>query len=149
MAKKPKGYTRAGQQTMKADYGASAGQQVSLTRGLTAGDINAKIIITQDNTAIIEGAINAAVKKALEKIGWTCEGYAKRLCPVDTGRLRNSIAHQLMNDEDAVIIGTNVEYGPYVELGTSRQREQPYLRPAAQNNEDEWNRIMERELKGQ
>ena len=27
-------------------------------------------------------------------------------------------------------IGTNIEYGPYVELGTSRQRAQPYLRPA-------------------
>jgi len=27
-------------------------------------------------------------------------------------------------------IGTNVEYGPYVELGTSRMRAQPYLRPA-------------------
>jgi len=27
-------------------------------------------------------------------------------------------------------IGTNIEYGPYVELGTSRMRAQPYLRPA-------------------
>jgi len=27
-------------------------------------------------------------------------------------------------------IGTNIEYGPYVELGTSRQRAQAYLRPA-------------------
>ena len=27
-------------------------------------------------------------------------------------------------------IGTNIEYGLYVELGTSRQRAQPYIRPA-------------------
>jgi hypothetical protein len=27
-------------------------------------------------------------------------------------------------------IGTNLEYGPYVELGTSKQRAQAYLRPA-------------------
>jgi len=27
-------------------------------------------------------------------------------------------------------IGTNIEYGPYQELGTSRMRAQPYLRPA-------------------
>ena len=27
-------------------------------------------------------------------------------------------------------IGTNIEYGPYVELGTSRMRAQPYIRPA-------------------
>ena len=27
-------------------------------------------------------------------------------------------------------VGTNIEYGPYVELGTSKMRAQPYLRPA-------------------
>lgn len=27
-------------------------------------------------------------------------------------------------------IGTNIEYGRFVELGTSKQRAQPYLRPA-------------------
>jgi hypothetical protein len=31
-------------------------------------------------------------------------------------------------------IGTNIEYGPYVELGTSRQGAQPYLRPAYDEN---------------
>ena len=27
-------------------------------------------------------------------------------------------------------VSTNVEYAPYVEFGTSKQRAQPYLRPA-------------------
>jgi hypothetical protein len=31
-------------------------------------------------------------------------------------------------------IGTNIEYGPYVELGTSRMAAQPYLRPAYDEN---------------
>ena len=34
-------------------------------------------------------------------------------------------------------IGTNIEYGPYVELGTSRMRAQPYLRPALDEKKPE------------
>ena len=34
-------------------------------------------------------------------------------------------------------IGTNIEYGPHVELGTSRQRAQPYLRPAYDEKRNE------------
>jgi HK97 gp10 family phage protein len=59
---------------------------------------------------------------------------AKRLCPVDTGRLRSSITHDEVERRGrttlVVRVGTNVEYAAYVELGTSRQRSQPYLRPA-------------------
>lgn len=35
------------------------------------------------------------------------------------------------DDELSVYVGTNVEYAPYVELGTSRQEAQPFLKPAA------------------
>ena len=61
------------------------------------------------------------------------ERAAKRNAPVDTGRLRSSITRSNVvrnGDSLEVAIGTDVEYGPYVELGTSRQRAQPYLRPA-------------------
>ena len=37
--------------------------------------------------------LEAAKAKALETIGGKAESYAKRLCPVDTGNLRNSITH--------------------------------------------------------
>ena len=57
-----------------------------------------------------------ARNKALEIIGGKAESYAKKICPVDTGRLRNSITHQQMDDHTEMI-GTNVEYAPYVELG--------------------------------
>lgn len=60
------------------------------------------------------------------------EGAAKRLCPVDTGRLRSSITHSIEHDSLGLVafIGTNVEYAIYQELGTKFQRPQPYLRPA-------------------
>lgn len=60
------------------------------------------------------------------------ESAAKRLCPVDTGRLRASITHGLARDDAGIFgwVGTDVEYAPYVELGTSRMAARPYLRPA-------------------
>ena len=78
-----------------------------------------------------EALAELASKKrvALEEIGLLAERYAKTACPVDTGRLRNSITHEA--DEESVSIGTNVEYGKYVELGSSRRRPHPYLKPAA------------------
>lgn len=86
---------------------------------------------------------------ALETIGLVGEGYAKRLCPVDTGRLRNSISHAVDEEEQAAYIGTNVEYAPFVEFGTSRQKAQPYLKPAAEDHGDEYRSIVENALKSE
>lgn len=71
-----------------------------------------------DNSAEVLAAMKEQVLLGLEAIGQEAEGYAKDECPVDTGRLRNSIAHKVVEDEKAVYIGTNVEYGIYVEYGT-------------------------------
>lgn len=67
-----------------------------------------------DNSKEVSGAIRAALLRGLEKIGLVAEGYAKKLCPVDTGNLRNSITHVVDEGGDAVYIGTNSEYGAYV-----------------------------------
>ena len=45
----------------------------------------------QDNSKEVSAAIKAALLRGLEKCGLVAEGYAKKLCPVDTGNLRNSI----------------------------------------------------------
>lgn len=117
------------------------------TEGLSFSDVADLVEIRQDNSKQIAEAINASIARALEKIGLTAEGYAKKLCPVDTGRLRNSITHQIDTSEDAVYIGTNVEYGPYVELGTKYSKAQEFLRPAAQDHGSEYRKILESELK--
>ena len=49
--------------------------------------------IKVDNIDLIKRASEQAVKVALEAVGLQAENYAKRLCPVDTGNLRNSITH--------------------------------------------------------
>lgn len=68
----------------------------------------------QDHSAEVSAEIKAALLRGLEKIGLVAEGYAKNLCPVDTGNLRNSITHMVDEGGDAVYIGTNSEYGAYV-----------------------------------
>ena len=85
------------------------------------------------------------VERALVQIGLMMERYAQSICPVDTGRLRNSITND--HDDTSVIVGTNVEYAPYVEYGTSRQRAQPYLKPSVQDHLEEYKSIIENSLK--
>ena len=63
------------------------------------------------------------------------ETAAKRLAPVDTGRLKGSITHVMgtENGEQVAYVGSNVEYAIYQELGTYKMGAQPYLRPALQS----------------
>ena len=88
----------------------------------------------------------ARIPVALEECGLVAEGYAKRLCPVDTGNLHNSITHTQSGDTE--YIGTNVEYGPYVEMGTTRTRAQPFIKPALADHVDQYKQIIEARLKG-
>ena len=89
-----------------------------------------------------------AAVRALEKCGLVAEGYAKKLCRVVTGNLRNSITHDLDDGEPAAYIGTNVEYAPYVCLGTIHMKAQPFLKPAVADHANTYRKIIEDELKG-
>lgn len=100
-----------------------------------------------DNTKQVLDGISDALERALKRIGLQAEGYAKKECPVDTGNLRNSITNEVATKENAVYIGTNVEDAPYVELGTSRSRAQPFLKPAATEHATVYKRIAEEEMK--
>lgn len=100
-----------------------------------------------DNSDAIKNALPEQIEIALEAVGLQAEGYAKLKCPVDTSRLRNSITHATVKREKAVYIGTNVEYAPYVEMGTVKQKAQPYLAPAVTEHVPEYKAIAEHFLK--
>lgn len=134
------------QKSMKAGAGKKKGKMVSLSAGLTDSDKEGVLEVRANNAKLIEESMNDAIIVALEKIGLLAEGYAKQLCPVDTGRLRNSITHVIDNGEKAVYIGTNVEYGKNVEFGTSRQKAQPFLRPAASDHSEQYRGIIGGEI---
>lgn len=104
------------------------------------------VTVTDHSEKVMQGT-NAAILRALEIIGGKAETYAKEITPVRTGNLRNSITHTVEEEEKAAVIGTNVEYAPYVELGTVKQRPQPYLRPAIEDHIAEYHQILEEEVK--
>lgn len=124
----------------------------------------------RSNAQQVRARFNAACNRALERIGLQAEGYAIDLAPVDTGRLRNSITHAVAPAEGVVYIGTNVEYAPYVELGTGKyypggrptpwaykdakgnvhwtvgNPAQPFLKPAVVNHLGTYRNIIKDEL---
>lgn len=122
--------------------------------------------IDVDNTDEILGELDDAINRALEAIGMQVENYATTelekpkehasapkgkdiIRPnVDTGLLVNSITHQVSPQEQAVYVGTNVEYAPYVELGTQKTRAYPFLKPAVTEHIDELKSLAEDALKG-
>lgn len=117
-------------------------------KGLTASDISGLVEVREDNREAIAEAIDQALATALEEVGLVAEGYVKRACPVDTGRLRNSITHIVDEGTRHVVIGTNVEYAPYVELGTRHQKPQPFLKPAANDHYSTYKGIFLKHLGG-
>lgn len=68
----------------------------------------------------IDKGLDDAVSQGMEKACIYVEGNAKQNAPVDDGQLRQSITHDVDVDSNNVVgyVGTNVEYAPYVEVGT-------------------------------
>lgn len=72
-----------------------------------------------------------AVRIALVRGALKVELAAKEMCPVDTGRLRGSITTDKRYIQKYLVkVGTNVDYGIYVEFGTKKMDARPYLFPA-------------------
>ena len=101
----------------------------------------------QSNLPKILTEFEKSVKQALLAIGSTAEGYAKEHCPVDTGRLRNSISNTVK--DNTVYIGTNVVYAPPQEFYDYNHKvgKAHFLRDAASTHGDEYQKITEAALK--
>lgn len=69
--------------------------------------------------------LTEAVERAVMRTAEAVMQAAKEDCPVRTGRLKNSIT--LKSDGYKAEVYAAVEYAAAVELGTSRQRPQPFL----------------------
>lgn len=115
------------------------------------------------------------VNQAMEQACILVENEAKIKCPVDIGVLRNSITHYIEDNPNELVgvVGTNVEYAPYVEFGTGiysslgngrqdrwkykdakgewhstiGQHPQPYLQPALEENRREIEKMFKEQIK--
>ncbi len=129
-------------------------------------------ITLEDHSKEVLAAMESACAVALEMCGLAAEDYAKRLCPVDTGNLWNSITHMVNSAEKAAYVGTNSEYAVYVEMGTGQyvaggrptpwvykdekgnwhmthgQRAKPYIKPAVADHAAQYKKIIEQTLNG-
>ena len=117
-------------------------------------------VTIKSNAALVKRATQEAIDRALEACGLYAEAAAKleierpkphkngEIRPnVDTGRLVNSITHTKADDMTEVV-GTNVEYAPYVEYGTAKTLAYPFLKPALEKNIEKYKAIIEKYLRG-
>ena len=78
---------------------------------------------------VLKNLLPEQISAALERAGQLVENESKKKCGVDSGILRASITHQV--EENAVHIGSNVEYGPY------HHDKNPFLQEAIDENMQE------------
>lgn len=118
-------------------------------------------VVVTSNLYLVNQMSKEAMVNAAISVGMFVSGAAQDICPVDTGNLRDSITHAYNDDGHQVtlLVGTNVEYAPYVELGHHQQPgrfvpaigkrlvrswvpPKPFLRPAFENNRGEIENII-------
>lgn len=114
--------------------------------------------LNEDNSEMFLRACRQQRERAFEIIGVKAETYAKGKCPVDTGRLKNSITHEVNASifVNTVTVGTDVKYGLYVEMGhrypagwhKEPYAPHPFIKPSIADHLGEYQSILERELKG-
>jgi HK97 gp10 family phage protein len=77
--------------------------------------------------------VNLQTELTIEQLMWAGNRLlelARQYVPVKTGALRDSLSVILGPESKSVIVGTDIGYGKYVELGTSKMQARPFLIPA-------------------
>ena len=94
-------------------------------------------------------ATPAQARAALMAGGLPIQTAAAQKARVKTGTLRRSIHTEAEETAKGAVarVGTNVEYAPAQEFGTSRMSGQPYLRPAFDEKRGEALKEIERVLR--
>lgn len=88
----------------------------------------------QNQLERVAGEISLAARAVTSRYTDLIVKEAKRLVPVDTGRLRDSITADTQGEASRTVatgdIVADAPYAGFVEFGTVRMAPQPYMRPA-------------------
>jgi len=112
----------------------------------------AKVVRVESHVDEFTDEMRSKVIDWLDAIGAdaasTTSNIIAELPLVKTGRLMNSIGWSVVEEEQAVYIGTNVPYAKYQEFGTSRGvKAKHFLQAGASIHKDEYMRRLEEILK--
>lgn len=94
-------------------------------------------------------ALKANTRKGLQAASIEVASEAKRLTPVDTGRLRSSLGWNV--SDLTAVIGTNVEYAPFVHENMDARHvvgQAKFLETAARSKADRVQQLIQRALEG-
>ena len=119
-----------------------------MSKTTSSSSIGIQITLTDNSDEVLK-ALENAIDRALDAIGETAVGYAQDVITeagrVDTGTMRESVDTD--HDERIVIIGTNLEYAPYHELGTSKGiKPIHFLKRAATEHTEEYKNLVKDSL---
>ena len=102
-----------------------------------------------DNREEVLQASKEQIYAWLEAIGEDAAQTSGNFAPVDTGRLKGSISSVVDEQNTCVYIGTNVEYAPYQEFGTSRGvKGKHFIQFGCTAHTDQYKALLEEYLKG-
>lgn len=85
-----------------------------------------------------------AVKRIVKQNGAELQVKAQRNAPVDTGNLKRSIRLDVSGGGLTAESKAAAEYAPYVEWGTRYMEAQPYMKPAFNEQKEQFRRDMDR-----
>lgn len=86
-----------------------------------------------------------ALQNAIQKGAYLIERVAKTNAPVDTGRLRSSIATELIPFKATIM--PHVNYARFLEFGTRYITARPFMGPAADSTDKQIMTILNDEVK--
>jgi len=92
--------------------------------------------------------IEKDILNKLEEVGQLVSAKAKTNAPVITGALRDSIDYEIIKVAETVRVGTNIPYGPIVELGLGRLKyPRFFLKRALEESKGRIIKIFNRKVK--
>lgn len=89
-------------------------------------------MVFRNNINVVLEAYGRNKTKALNYLGAFIVAEAKRLCPVDTGKLQSSISYRVENDK--VVITATADYSIYVHEGTWKMPARRFIYDATYQN---------------